>query len=69
MNANYIIDRLKSTPFKFPTVALLQQRLRNLDEELKNDILSNLKKQIHKERNMDIKEPLSVLVYRLPMAS
>lgn len=69
MDSNYIISRLKSTLYKYPTVTVLQNRLANLDEEQKQAILSSLKKQINKERNLDIKEPLAMLVYRLPLAS
>ncbi len=69
MDSHYFINRLKSTPFKFPTVALLQTRLDNLEEDAKYEILSSLKKQLYKESNMDIQKPLSQLVYRLPIAS
>lgn len=69
MNSHYIINRLKSTPFKYPTMAILQTRLSNLDEESKGELLSNLKKQLYKESNMDIQQQLSTLVYRLPIAS
>lgn len=69
MDSNYIITRLKSTPFKYPTVELLRSRLGNLDSEKRQEILSTLKKQIWKERNVDIQEPLLELVYRMPLAS
>lgn len=69
MDANYIIDRLKSTLYKYPTVAVLRTRLNNLDEEKREAILTSLKKQIHKESNYDIQEPLEELVYRIPIAS
>lgn len=68
MDSHYIINRLKSTPFKYPTMAILQTRLSNLDEESKSEILCNLKKQLYRESNMDIQVPLSTLVYRLPIA-
>lgn len=69
MDSNYIIERLKSTPFKYPTMVLLQTRLNNLDESKKQQILNSLKQQIYKERNVDIQKQLSELVYRLPIAS
>ncbi|MCF6131694.1 hypothetical protein [Flavobacterium wongokense] len=69
MDSNYIIDRLKSTLYKQPTVAVLQTRLNNLDAESKDRLIASLKKQIYIERNMDIKEHLSELIYRLPIAS
>ncbi len=68
MDSNYIINRLKSTPYKYPTVDLLRTRLSNLDEDKKAEILSSLKKQINRESNMDIQEPLTRLVY-LPNAA
>ena len=69
MDSNYIINRLKTTPFKYPTVELLRSRLRNLDENARYEILSSLKKEVWKERNIDIHEPLIELVYRMPLAS
>ena len=69
MDSNYIINRLKTTPFKYPTVELLRSRLRNLDENSRFEILSSLKKEVWKERNLDIHEPLIELVYKMPLAS
>ena len=69
MDSHYIIDRLKSTPYKYPTVALLQTRLSNLDEDSKNEILSSLKKQFYMTSNIDIQVLLKELLYRMPMAS
>lgn len=69
MDSNYIINRLRATPYKFPTVALLQTRLDNLEEETKCEILLNLKQQLNKTYNLDIQALLSQLVYRLPIAS
>lgn len=63
MDSNYIIDRLKSTPYKYTTVNVLRTRLNHLDERMKNEILCSLKKHLHKESNMDIQEPLSKLIY------
>lgn len=69
MDSNYIINRLKTTQFKYPTVELLRSRLKNLDENLRFEILSSLKNELWKEKNNDIYEPLLELVYRMPMAS
>lgn len=69
MDSNYIINRLKSTPYKYPTVALLRNRLKNLDPHKRNEIISNLKIERHRERNADIDEPLQELLYRMPLAS
>lgn len=66
MDSDYIIYRLKSTPYKFPTLDLLKRRLNNLDQERKEQILINLKKQLYAERNMDIQQQLNELVYYLP---
>ena len=69
MDSHYIIERLKSTPYKYPTVALLQTRLSNLDEDSKNELLASLKKQFYRTSNIDIQELIGVLLYRTPMAS
>ena len=69
MDSNYIITRLKSTLFKYPTVELLRARLKNLDENKRHEILTVLRKEVWKERNTDIHEPLLELVYRRPVAS
>jgi len=69
MDSNYIINRLKSTPYKYPTVELLRNRLKNLEENKKFEVLSILKKELWKEKNIDIHEPLIELLYRMPLAS
>jgi hypothetical protein len=69
MDTNYIINRLKSTPFKVTTVSFLKVRLNNLEDTIKFEILTDLKKQLKKERNYEIQESLYELVYRLPIAS
>ncbi|MNE92828.1 hypothetical protein D3C80_1906010 [compost metagenome] len=69
MDSNYIINRLKSTPYKYPTVDLLRSRLKNLEENKRFEVLSILRKELWKERNIDIHEPLIELLYRLPLAS
>ena len=66
MDSDYIIYRLKSTPYKFPTVALLKTRLNNMDAESKEQILVCLKRQLYAERNIDIQAQLNELVYYLP---
>lgn len=69
MDADYIIYRLRSTPYKFPTVDVLKRRLNNLDEDRKDQILISLKRQLYAERNMDIQLQLNELVYNLQAAS
>lgn len=69
MDANYIINRLKSTLFKYPTVDVLRNRLRNLDEKKRNSIVSSLKIELYKHKNSDIQEPLVELLYKMPLAS
>lgn len=69
MDADYIIYRLRSTPYKFPTVDVLKRRLNNLDEDSKGQILISLKRQLYAERNMDIQLQLNELVYNLQAAS
>ncbi|HEY0045547.1 MAG TPA: hypothetical protein VGB44_02425 [Flavobacterium sp.] len=68
MDSNYIINRLKSTPFKFPTAELLRKRLENLEEAKRQQVVSNLKVELCRECNIDIYEPLSEVVHRLRAA-
>lgn len=69
MDANYIINRLKSTLFKYPTVDVLRNRLKNLDEKKRNSIVSSLKIEMYKHTNSDIQDPLVELLYKMPLAS
>lgn len=69
MDSNYIISRLKSTPYKYPTVDLLRTRLRNLDETKRHEVVTSLKAELWMARNVDIHEPLLELLYRMPLAS
>ncbi|KDN56198.1 hypothetical protein [Flavobacterium seoulense] len=69
MDANYIINRLKSTLFKYPTVDLLRNRLRNLDESKRSSVVSKLKIELYKHTNSDIHDPLVELLYKMPLAS
>lgn len=69
MDSNYIINRLKGTLYKYPTVDLLRTRLKNLEESKKQQIVSNLKIEVWKQRNTDIHEPLLELLYKMPLAS
>ena len=69
MDTDYIINRLKSTPYKFTTVAFLKARINNMEEHRKQEVLLSLRKQLDKESNLDIQESIFELVYRLPIAS
>jgi hypothetical protein len=69
MDSNYIINRLKATRYKYPTVDVLRTRLQNIDEDQRFQIISNLKKEVMMERNMDIQQPLTELLFRMPIAS
>jgi len=69
MDSKYIINRLKTTPYKFPTVDLLRTRLKNLDEIERSEIVSNLKMEVYRHTNVDIQEPLMELLRRPPLAS
>jgi len=69
MDANYIINRLKSTIYKYPTVDLLRTRLNNIDEGSRREIIVSLKMELWRERSSDIHEPLMELLYREPLAS
>jgi hypothetical protein len=69
MDSDYIINRLKTTLYKYPTANLLRTRLQNLDEHRRSQIVSSLKIELCRERNVDIHEPLFELLYRTPLAS
>jgi len=64
MDSNYIINRLKTTPYKFPTVSLIKDRLNNLDATKRHEVVSMLKLELWKARNVDIHEPLQELLLR-----
>lgn len=68
MDSKYIITRLKSTPYKFPTAQLLRNRLMNLDESRRKHILLNLKAELCRECNIDIYEPLAQVVHTVRAA-
>jgi len=69
MDSKYVINRLKSTLYKYPTVQLLKNRMSNLEESNRNEIVTSLKIELHKQRNADIQEPLFELLYRMRIAS
>ena len=69
MDSKYIINRLKTTLYKYPTAEVLCTRLRNLEEDKKRHIIANLKMELHMECNVDIYEPLYELLYKMPLAS
>jgi len=69
MDSNYIINRLKSTLYKYPTADLLRTRLRNLDQDQRRQVVANLKMELCKASNADIHEPLFELLYKMPLAS
>ncbi|GEP51936.1 hypothetical protein FNO01nite_26080 [Flavobacterium noncentrifugens] len=64
MDSNYIINRLKSTLYKYPTVQLLKMRMGNLDDFSRSEVVRNLKTEFYKHCNTDIQEPLSELLQR-----
>ncbi|MBF6609049.1 MAG: hypothetical protein ITG00_09985 [Flavobacterium sp.] len=68
MDSKYIITRLKSTPYKFPTAQIIKTRLENLEAAQRQQVVSHLKIELCKECNLDIYEPLADVVHRLPAA-
>ena len=64
MDSNYIVSRLKSTVYKFPTAKVLRTRLLNLDETERQKVMSGLKIELWKESNNDIYEPLFEIMQR-----
>jgi glycine cleavage system regulatory protein len=63
MDSNYIINRLKTTLYKYPTAEVLRTRLQNMDPESRKKVLTNLKMELHKQNNEDIVDPLTEVVY------
>ncbi len=63
MDSNYIIKRLKTTPYKHYTVQLLRMRLKNLDEYHQQLLVLDLKTELHKQDNADIHEQLFELIH------
>lgn len=64
MDTNYVITRLKNTVYKFPTAEVLQKRIQNLGDMERQQLMSNLKIELWKERNVDIYEPLHEMMVR-----
>jgi len=64
MSTEYVISRLQSAQYKYPTAQILRTRIKNLDQEKRMQLLSGLKIELHRERNLNIFEPLSEVIYR-----
>lgn len=62
MDANYIVNRLKSSPYKNFTVQVLKNRLENLDENQRGAVYSGLKVEVHRHHNFNIHEYLRELL-------
>ncbi|MGK4569393.1 hypothetical protein [Flavobacterium sp. 3HN19-14] len=69
MDSNYVINRLKNTLYKYPTVELLRTRLKNVDADTRETIVHNLKIELWKHRNADIHEPLFELLHKMPLSA
>lgn len=69
MDANYIINRIRSARHQYPTVQLLKNRVANLDNFSQVNLYNELKRAYYKHENADIQESLAEFVYKMPMAS
>lgn len=69
MDSDYIIKRLKLTPYKYYTVQLLRMRLSNLDKIHLDWLLLDLKMELYKHNNADIYDQLCEIIYRNPKAA
>ena len=69
MDSDYIIERLKSAPYKYATVELLRRRLDNMADYMRNQVIGKLKKELKKEENSDIYYLLADLLLRRPLSS
>ncbi len=69
MDSDYIIERLKSAPYKYATVELLRRRLENMADYMRNQVIDKLKKELRKEENSDIYHLLVDLLNTRPLSS
>ena len=69
MDSDYIIERLKSAPYKYATVELLRRRLADMADYMRNQVIDKLKKELKKEENSDIYYLLADLLHRRPLSS
>ncbi|RYG39976.1 MAG: hypothetical protein EOO01_28405 [Chitinophagaceae bacterium] len=69
MESNYVISRLKSTRYKYATAQVLQERIQNMDYFQRMQLLANLKTELWRESNIDIYEPLCLVIQRRKSAA
>lgn len=69
MDSDYIIERLKTAPYRYAALETLRRRLENMAEYMRNQILEKLKKELRKEENSDIYHLLVDLLNRRPLSS
>jgi len=62
MDAKYIVSRLKNARYKFPTAQVLKERIQNMEQHEKHQLLMSLKPHLWHWSNTDIHEPLSELM-------
>lgn len=69
MDSDYIIERLKTAPYRYAAVEALRRRLENMADYMRNQIMDKLKKELRKEENSDISHLLADLLNRRPFSS
>jgi len=69
MDANYIVKRLKDTRYQYATAQVLQERIQNLEYFKRMQLLASLKTELWKETNLDIYEPLCLVIQRRKSAA
>lgn len=69
MDSDYIIERLRTAPYRYAAVESLRRRLENMADYMRNHITDKLKKELRKEENSDIYHLLVDLLHRRPSLS
>ena len=69
MDSDYIIERLKTAPYRYTTVEALRRKLENMTDYMRNRIIDKLKKELRKEENSDIYHLLADLLHRRRLSS
>ena len=62
IDSNYIIQRLKLTPYKPYTVQLLRMQLENIDKFHRQLLFSDLKTELNANDNLDIYQQICELI-------
>ncbi|HEY0091764.1 MAG TPA: hypothetical protein VGB43_04680 [Flavobacterium sp.] len=62
METSYIINRLKSTPYKFTELERVRDRIKKLPDDDRISLINNIRQQLNHYISSDIGRPLQELV-------